>query len=868
MKKKNEYRHPPRLGEWIIKKIYYNKEHSTRLGDFGEIFNHIIRERSLLEGWIWYWNQALKSIFIRTIFFFYWRCIMFKHYLLIGVRAIFKNKYTTFINIFGLSLGIAVSLVILIYVNHEFSFDKFYEHSKRIYRLERWHGGNYMNSADGKVLAENLPEIQKYVRFKNWDKLLLKNEAVPPGESPRKVQVDFFALADPAVFDVFSYNFIEGNPKGALDLPFSIVITKSIAKRLFTDRSPIGRIIKVGSKREFKVTGVVDDFKKNTHMYFQTIASIKTLEKVWTRKNVLNNFHSGQFFTYLLLPKVHDKNLVEEKMNRFMKKNYPDYVGTREKIYHLRPLDEVYLYGRPNFGARTNSAAFVYTLLFVAIIIIIVGGINYINLATAQATERFKEIGIKKVVGATRKNIISQLLAESVLMCMISLMVALVLTAILLPYFNSVLDRDLSLRTLTDPFILGLILICIGALGLLSGIVPALYINSFNCMKILKGENKDRGKRINFKKGLTIVQFMISFVLIASALLIVKQTDYVKNQQMGFDKDQVLTFERSGTGIKAEPFKEELLKNPNVSKVSFSNGAPGIIEYGDALTFNNITVGMAVFSIDPDFLDLYKIKLVKGRNFDWTRKSDHVSTVILNEAAVKKFELQDPIGQVYHQETWEDTIFPTKDVTIIGVVKDFNYQSLHVPIRPMVFVWNNKHSYYISVKLASADISGAMKHVLKTWRKFTDFELEYEFIDEVFDKKYKNDQRLGRLINFSAILAIIISGLGILGLSMFAVRKKTKEIGIRKVNGAKTSQIFFMLLGNFGRNVIFAFIIAAPLAFFLLSKWLQNFAYKTSLSWWIFAAAGITTLAVATLSVCWHSWKASVKNPVDSLRYE
>jgi putative ABC transport system permease protein len=781
-------------------------------------------------------------------------------------RRILKNGAFTAINFAGLSVGITIFLLLMLFVLPELNYDKHYDKKDRIYRLEYADGDQWMHSGDGHLMYNSIPEVEKYTRFTYFGETMLGYRSNSLADEIN-IEIEYLALADSFVCDIFGLKFIEGDPLNALNQPFSIVLTKSTAEKLFGNEYAYNKIINVGNgKRKYTVKGVIEDLQEPTHLNFQAIASFVTLEKLRPKnQNTLNNFESQQYATYVLLTRNHNKKGIVKKMDKLVLGNVSRYQTWKAPIFQLRELEDVYLNGDPVYGDKSNNGKFIYTLLFIAILILVVAIINYINLSLSSSLNTFTEVGINKIIGARSKTITFQVISESLLFNLVAFIFALILTYLLIPFFNNIFESSIELNILFKPIYLLLSIIGIVIIGIISGLYPAILFNRISPVNTLKNNLEKGSRKFQFRHGLTVFQFCISIALIISTIVITKQMILIRDKNLGFNNEQVLT--SSTQNINRESFKYELLKNPNIETVSFSNTIPGQVNNWEITTFNDISRGIPIYSVDPDFLDMYGLKIVQGRNFDNNTRSDIGNTCLLNEAAVKYFNLDNPIGATCDFSHSNYTSFSKGLVQVIGVVNDFNFRSLHRELGPMAINWNGWGNV-ASIKLSSHNMNETIDYIKSEWEKRTDYEFTFEFADESFYRQYKSEEKFSKMMNLAALIAILISSLGILGLAVFSIKKRIKEIGIRKVNGAKVSEILTMLNTDLVRWVIIAFVVACPVAYYAMNKWLENFAYKTELSWWIFALAGILALGIALLTVSWQSWKAATRNPVEALRYE
>lgn len=794
---------------------------------------------------------------------------MFKDYIMITLRNLKKYKGYSFLNIAGLALGLTLFILIMLYVRNEFSYDKFNKNLHRIYRIENEERTQVsMAPAVGKEIAEKTPEAQKVVRFRFTLDHLVKYQPPDSLEIKESINIPRFGWVDPAVFDVFTLPFTAGNPKTALESPYSLVLTESISKRLFGNENPIGKIVKVNNRDDYKVTGIIKD-PKNFHLDFNALASFVTLGKL-IGPRALNSFDSWNVHTYVLLPHQHNAADVAQKLTNLFHERL-NKIFQREFKFGLFPLKDLY-FAKSGSGKHGNLQS-VYIFIIIAIFILIVACINFINLSTARASIRAKEVGIKKVVGSNRSSLITQFLTESVLLTLFALLVAIFLVYHLLPAFNNLIRGDLSFDLFKNPD--AIVLIIGGAIlvGLFAGVYPAFYLSAFQPCSVLKGENTKGVKSAKFRRILIVFQYSTSIILIIATIIVFNQLSYVKNRNLGFNKENIINFDiHRNLAIRRNKkgFKERLLRNPNILGVTFSQGYPGHIYNYEGFKYKQERQRDApVFTVDPDYFDVYGLKIIKGRSFSWDLKTDHLRTCIINETALKEFGLEKPVGEIINKDRIEGSSFSTKDIEVIGVVKDFHIESLHDEISPLIFGWNEPWLWNTSVRISPKNIQETIKYMKKVWMEFSpEFPFEYSFLDETFNYQYKSEEKLGKIFGYFAMFGILIASLGLFGLASFTADQRTKEIGIRKVLGASVSSVFVLISKEFTKLILIANIISWPVAFYVMSRWLRSFAYRSSIDWWVFIFSSFLVLTIALITVSYQSIKSALTNPADILKYE
>jgi len=860
---------PPKIAQWLLVISNKRKNRDVVLGDFEEFFNEIYQQSGAFQARFWYWKQAFKSIPRLTKTALCWRLDMLKSYFKLVLRNIIKYKGYSFINIAGLALGLTLFILIMLYVNNELSYDKFNKNMSRIYRIENQERTQVsMAPAVGKEIAERIPETREVVRFKFDLDYLIKYQ--PPGsqEIRESIMLPRFGWADPGVFEVFTLPFTAGNPKTALESPFSLVLTESVSKRLFGNENPIGKMVKVNNTDDYKVTGVMKD-PKNFHLDFKVLASFVTLGKLYG-PSALNSFDSWNVPTYVLLPHQHNASDVANKLTNLFYERLNKIFQTEFK-FELFPLNNLY-FAKSGSGKHGNLQS-VYIFIIIALFILIIACINFINLSTARASTRAREVGIKKVVGSNKTSLINQFLTESVLLTLFALTIAVFLIYLLLPEFNNLISGNLSFDLFKN---LQAILIIIGGailVGLFAGIYPAFYLSAFKPCSVLKGEETKGVKSAKFRRILIVFQYSISIIMIIATIIVFNQLNYVKNRNLGFNKENILNFDiHRNLAIRTnkQGFKEILMKNPNILGVTFSQGYPGHIFNNEGFKYKQERQRFApVYTVDPDYFDVYGLKIIKGRSFSWDLKTAQLRTCIINEAALKEFGIEKPVGKMIHIEHIEGSSFSSKDIEIIGVVKDFHFESLHDEISPLVFGWNEPWLWNTSVRISSKNIQETIKYMRKVWMEFSpEFPFEYSFLDETFNNQYKTEEKLGKIFRYFAMFGILIASLGLFGLVSFTIDKRTKEIGIRKVLGASVSNVFVLISKEFTKLILIANIFAWPVSYYFSRKWLMGFSYKTEITLQPFLISALLVILISFVTIVYFALKAALANPVNSLKYE
>ena len=841
----------PRIPSWFLRKMISRKIRDRALGDFDEIFHLIKEESGPFRARLWYWGQTIKSFPFFLYESVYWRTSMLKNYFKITLRNIQKNKLHYLINITGLSIGLAVFVFITSYVLNEINHDEQHENRGRIYQIGTgWHNGSPGPMAE--LLKSQFPEILSAVRFRfNYGTQNFRYNG-----KNYKIERSYFV--DPAVFEMFSFPVLRGDMKTALDSPFSIVLTKSEAHKIFGAADPIEKTLSAEG-RDLKVTAVIADVPQNSTIQFHALLSFKTLERI--SPNQVKNWGSNLFQTYFLLPETHDHKAIESKLSQFMYSKYSGYSqlpqSRKDQVkFSLRPFKSLY-FDMDRGGAMLHgNIQNVYIFTAVALFVLFIAIINFINLSTATASVRGREVGMRKVLGSTRSQILKQFLAESVFLILGSSILAFLIVGLLKDRFFQLIGKNIDFGYMFEPLILVIFVFAVVAVGLISGIYPALYLSSFQPAKVLQGRVKKGSKGGVFRKTLIVVQFAISIVLIIGTFIVGNQLEFIRKRDLGFDKNQILWFEASrALRAKADVLKTKLTENPGVQNVATSNFTKPGVRSMWGLVWRNKQMAVDVFLVDPDYIATMGLEIVEGRNF--LRESDGNRTCILNESAVRVFGMESPVGELVSR------------LTVVGIVKDFHFRSLHHEIGPLFLVYQQDGNPIVNARVSTENMSQTIEDIKRTVGELAPGTLfEYHFFDESFEALYQREQKFEELFLFFSAFAIFIACLGLFGLASFMAGQRTKEIGIRKVLGASAGNVALLLSREFIKWVVLANIVAWPLAYLAMDKWLANFAYRIEMEIWVFVAAGLITMIIALLTVSSKAIKAAATNPVDSLRYE
>jgi putative ABC transport system permease protein len=795
---------------------------------------------------------------------------MLQNYLKIALRNIKKHKGYTFLNIAGLAIGMAASILILLFVFHEMSYDRFHENADHIYRVSvRAMIGDtriaqvFTPAILTPTLLKDYPEVLHSIRFQNFSRGVL----VRRGD--RVFNEQRVTLVDPEVFEVFSFPFIQGDPKSALVEPNTAVITVSTASKYFRDADPMGHRLTIGDQ-DFKITGIMEDIPENSHFHFDIFSSIVSSDGINSTAWLANNYK-----TYILLREGCLKTTFDEKLSEVVKEYI--YRGQEEFWakggnyweYYLQPVTEIHLTSDIHGEFEVNgNAAYVSIFTVIALFIILIASINYMNLSTARSSGRAREVGIRKVVGASRTPLIWQFLAESVVSSLIALALALLSVQLLLPLFRNLVGKQgLRIPYLEQPLVLLMLVGLALLIGVISGSYPAFWLSAFRPISVLSGRLRSASKNTWLRNVLVLIQFSISIFLFVGTIIVYRQLHYIQNKKLGFDKEHVVVIRTpQSLGDRSEPFKQALFQYPEIVAVSGSSTLPG-------MGFNNVgfipegeeqAITLNLICCDYGFMETLNFEMSAGRFFSREFTTDS-SGIIINETTVTLLGWEDPLRMHLNAGNQE--------LPVIGVVEDFHYESLHHSVRPGallmlpgVYGWSER---YISVRIRSENIRESLDLIRRTWDEFSaGLPFEYSFLDEEFDALYHNEQRTSRVFTIFSVLGIIISCMGLFGLASFAAEQKTQEIGIRKVFGASVPGLVFMLAREFTKWVIIANGVAWPMAYFAMNRWLRNFAYRTDFGWWTFALSGLIALLIALMTVSYQSVRAALANPVESIRYE
>ena len=793
---------------------------------------------------------------------------MIKNYFKIAFRNLWRHKTFSFINIMGLTVGLTACFLIFLFVNFEMSYDSFHSKSDRIYRLvtdlktpsDDLHIPVTSWAFAPKIKSE-LPEVEAFTRVSQGSYLIKKDNL--------KFQEDNMLFADSSLFKVFDFKLMKGNPQTVLSNPFSIVLSETYAKKYFGNEDPVGKILLFsGDNTPATVTGVMKDIPENSQIKTDFFVSMSTLTQD-LEKGVDDEWGNFGAITYLLLKPGANAAALEKKLPGFLNNWIGKDMDKAQMHYTLllEPLRDVYLYSTRN-GATSGNIKNVYIFSLIALFILLIACFNFINLTTARASERAKEVGVRKVAGATKNQLAQQFIGESVLICLIAFALSIALSVLFLPIFNHLSGKIISPGIFSNFTYIGVLLVISILIGLMAGFYPALVLSSFKPVVVLKGKFTTGSKGSLLRKGLVVAQFSISIALIIGTIIVYSQMQFMRSQDLGFNKDQMMLL-TTGSDPASDAFKQSVASIPGVKSVSLSSSAPSLdnnAAYSEIENKNgDLQVGtLGLYDVDVDFIPQYKMKLLAGRNFSKDFPSDTSQSIIVNEATVKMFgytSAEQIIGKRYKQ--WG------KEGKIIGVIKDFHFRSLQENIEPLSMRMNKRSQDLASINIASANMPETIAAIESKWKEMIPGRpFSFSFLDESFNKQYVSEDRFGKLFLDFSILAILISCLGLLGLASYSTLQRKKEIGVRKVLGATVSNITGLLSKDFIKLVLIALVIASPIAYWGMHKWLQGFAYRINIQWWVFIIAGFIALFIALFTVSFQAIKAAIANPVKSLRSE
>ena len=803
---------------------------------------------------------------------------MFKNYLKTAFRNLMKNKTFSFINIIGLAIGLTCFVLITVFVFDELSYDRYPTDAKDIYRVQLSITGNgdvavypMVDYAVGGGMKNAFPEIKDFARVTSARPDLVKY-------NDKEFREDKIAFADSNFLQMFSIPLIDGNNKNALVQPNCVVISKAFAKKYFGDEEPVGKTLTIGINKDiYKVTGVFDKIPDNSHFHYDAFLSITT----WHVTNP--TWSNVGEFTYLLLNENADPKKLQAKFPQLVAKYIVPEVqhdmgvslaeaqkSANSIVFSLQPLTDIHLYSHTKYELEANGdIKYVYIFSALALFILMLACINFTNLSTARAIKRAREVGIRKVMGSAKVQLIKQFLCESVLFSFFAMLLAMCLIFLLLPYFNQLSGKQISLQSFVNYKMILAMLALVFCVGIAAGIYPAFFLSSFNTIKVLKGSSSQGTQKKSLQNSLVVFQFFISTALIIATVIVYQQLHYMQDKKLGYDKEQVMILPHAELlGNNQDVFKQKLLQDNRVVDASIAWNVPGS-RFTDGTEIipknengNGKEIHTNIYHIDYDYVRTLGLHIKQGRDFSKDFGADS-GAVVINEAAVRElgWSHTNPIGKTIVRSGQHQ-------FKVIGVVDDFNYASPKQKIAPLMMLLGGNYGGLV-IKIKTTDVKGFLNDLKKQWASFNPAgPVEYNFLDEQFAKLYANEIRTQQIFSAFAILAIIIAALGLFGLSAFVIEQRTKEIGIRKVLGASIQNVLLMVSKEFLLLVLIAFIISIPVTFWAMNKWLEDYAYRINISWWVFALAGAIAITIAIVTISFQAIKAAISNPVKSLRSE
>lgn len=856
-KKRSNFSKPPKSAQWLLSRTINKDIRYSVIGDFDEIFASIMSHEGTNRARLWYWTQVAKSIPSFIADSLYWRFHMFQNYLKVAFRKMMRQKIFSLINIAGLAIGMAICILIFLWVQDELNYDRFHENANNIYRIvmnDQNYGVRWpvVSIPVGPALEQDFPEVLDSVRISDF-KGLITNED--------KKFDEIGAYVDPAFLRIFSFPLERGNSETALSSPQSIVISQELAKKFFGHEDPMGKNLKLNQGLDLMVTGVIQNMPENSYFDLDFLAPFEIFEQ---RDRDPANWGRFQLYTYILLQDNANLEMLGEKVSGILQQHD---VRPGPKL-ELEALTRIHLYAADGGG----DIRYIYIFSIIASFILAIACINFINLTTARSSTRAVEIGMRKVTGARRIDLVKQFFGESVLITLIALVFAITLVFLLLPALNNLAEKQLTLNPHGNwIIILGFVGIVLFA-GFLAGSYPALFLSALKPVNILRGSlipTRGGAKKALFRKVLVIFQFAISIFLIISTAIIYKQLHFIQNINLGYQKDHIITVPLRGNASQQyEAFKNELLRDSRITHATATSEVPvliGKIHIGYDWEGKDPEKESRMYEVlvDHDFIKTLDMTIIQGRDFSKEYITDTSEAFILNEAAVKYMDIYSPAGK--------DFSFGDRKGTIVGIVKDFHFRPLHEEIEPLVMFCMPGNFNYLCVRLQPdvSGIPGTIRHIESVWNKIAPhFPFQYSFMDARFARLYRSEQKTGRIFGHFTFLAIFLSCLGLFGLAAQIAEQRTKEIGIRKVMGATVAGITLLLTRDFMKWIIVANVIAWPTAYLVMNRWLQNYAYRTSLGVGILILATFIALFIAFLTVSFQTIRAAVVDPVESLRYE
>ncbi|MBN1273008.1 MAG: ABC transporter permease [Candidatus Aminicenantes bacterium] len=854
---------PPKIAAWLFSIFCTDREKNTIAGDMDEYYVMLRNEEGRLKADAWYWKQVLFSLFAFMKNFSFWRIVMLKNYVKVSLRTIKRNKGYSLINILGLAVGMASCILVFLWLQHELSYDRFHKNADCLFRIDQVNANpageitTYRLTPPALLdtLKDNYPGIQNGARYlyREW-KLKGKENTFN----------EIGAIVDEAFLNIFTFPLVKGDKKEVLSKPDSIVLTKELAKKIFGNANPVGERITVQDRFDFVVTGILGKIPGRSSLSFDFLVPFTFAQKV--SSSFTGNWQNSFLHTYVELDSESSLSAVTQNISGLITKHVPESPSRLS----LTPFLRIHLHDPDPYKLKgSGNAAYVPVFSIMAVFLLLIACINFMNLSTAQSGNRAKEVGLRKVVGAKRWNVITQFYGESLLLTFIAAVFAMGFVALFLPEFNELTGKQFGLEILSQPQNWGIVLGAAVLTGVISGFYPSLFLSSYQPIGLFKGLLKRGKKGINVRRFLVIFQFAISIVTVIGSIGIYRQLHFMQSKDLGFDRNNVLYFRLQGNlASKYSALKKELLKVPGVRNLTTTDSPPGRREsYTDNIIWEgkklNEKVEMEVLAVDFDYVGTFSIAMAQGRFFSKEFSTDETAGIVVNEAAVKAMGMESPLGKrfAYRSEGIEGRI--------IGVVKDFNSRSLHYAIGPLFMIVYPDWCDTVCVKVGPENISSTVVSIENAIHQMVpDYPFDYQFLDEDLNSLYILEQRTGTFIRYVMILTVFLSCLGLLGLASYAAEKRSKEIGIRRALGSSVFSVFVLLTKDFAKWVLLANVLAWPVAYLALQKWMGRFAYKTGMSLAMFLLAGAFAVLLALITTGYHSLKCAYTRPVDALRYE
>lgn len=798
---------------------------------------------------------------------------MIKNYLLIAIRNLTKNFGYTAINIFGLAIGLACCLLVTLYIRFELSYENFHDKKASVYRyIPRGERDGKVSmqtmlpAGFGPLIKDSFREVEKFTRFSDVDEraLLRKGDLFLDAKT--------LSVADKDFFEIFSFQLLQGDATNVFARPNTIAIAQSVADKYFPNHDALGQVIRYNNAYDYEITGVFKDVPANSHLQFTYLTTFETIAKMiqdqynYPADLFLNSLDAWNYSTYFYIPNEPDIEGLAKRIDQKFTEARKEEFNNQGLGDWLQPLEEIHFTKGIKADSANGDISYVYIFSAVALLILTIACFNFMNLSTARAMKRAKEVGLRKVMGAFRHQLIYQFLGETVVLVSISLVIGIILLEALVPMFNSLVNQQLEINYIGENSVLIYIIVAGLLTGILAGSYPAFYLSSFMPAQVLKGQTGPTGNA-GLRKTLTVLQFGVAAFLMIGTLVVYQQMSFIQNKNLGFDKESIVYMNPPAElWTKREVMKENLMSNTQIKSVAFSNGTPGMESSTWQYDFPGLEIpkrSMNTMIIDYDYLKTFGLEIVEGRDLSKDFGTDSTEAYLINEAAVQELMLDKPVGTPIRALDGHPV------GKIVGVVKDFHYRSLHRKIEPLVLRYDPRNMWCMSVKMSDGNLKDNLMALEKEWKKLApDYPFSYQFVDETIERQYRAEQNTGVLIGAFAVLAIIIACLGLLGLTAFMTEQRKKEIGVRKVLGASVSGIILLLSKDFSRLVLIAFLIVIPLAWYAMNQWLADFAYQVKVSPLVYLAAGIIIIGIAFGSVFYQALRAAIINPSETLRNE